>query len=109
MTFLRIAAAALVVLTWGATAVRAQDVCAGGCPFATIRAAADAATAGATGTVGPGTYGENVRIQKNLTLRSTGGREVTTIEGISGAGALGTVVVAGTTSGVQIGAAGQGF
>ena len=58
-----------------------------GHPFSTIQAALDAAAPGDTVLVSPGTYTENVTISKSLTLLSTGGRDDTTIQGISGAGA----------------------
>ncbi len=80
-----------------------------GTPYCTIQAAVNAATAGQTVSVAPGTYIENVTINKNLTLFSTSGRAVTTIQGLSSVGSLGAVVVTGGTSGVQIGGVGQGF
>ncbi|HEY1192265.1 MAG TPA: right-handed parallel beta-helix repeat-containing protein [Gemmata sp.] len=74
-----------------------------------IQRAVDAASVGDTVTVADGTYTENVTIGKNLTLVSANGRAATTIQGVTGVGALGTVVVTGTTSGVTIGGTGQGF
>lgn len=65
--------------------------------------------AGTTVRVLPGTYTENLSINKNLTLESTGGREVTAIAGVNGLGALGSVVVTGNTSGVTLGGLGKGF
>ncbi|MEZ4648083.1 MAG: hypothetical protein R3E97_04710 [Candidatus Eisenbacteria bacterium] len=82
---------------------------AGGADHTTIQAAVTAANPGDTIEVAPGTYGENVNINKNLDLVSTGGRDVTTIQGISMAGALGTIVVTSNTTGVMIGDTGQGF
>lgn|GEM_PF-3432479 len=67
------------------------------------------ALADGTVNVAPGTYVENVAINKNLSLLSVGGRSVTTIEGISGVGSLGAVVVSNNTTGVQIGDTGKGF
>ncbi len=66
-------------------------------------------TTGGEVLVTAGTYAENVSISKNLSLLSTSGRATTTIEGISGVGGSGAIRLSGTTSGVQIGAAGQGF
>ncbi len=80
-----------------------------GTPFCSIDAAAAAAIAGDTVRVAPGTYVENVVIDRDLKLVSTGGRAVTAIEGISGVGALGTVQIEGTTTGVTIGKPGGGF
>ncbi|MEZ4957934.1 MAG: MopE-related protein [Saprospiraceae bacterium] len=79
--------------------------------YCSIQAAInDAATlAGHTIEVGPGTYNENVLINKNnLTLRSTDGKAATTIQGTFAAG-LGTVSVANGTNGVTIGEPGMGF
>ena len=61
-------------------------------------------SAGTAVAVKPGTYVENVTIDKDLTLVSTGGRAVTTIEGVSSAAplALGTLRVTGNTTGVTI-------
>lgn len=77
--------------------------------YCTIQAAVDDATAGDEIVVAPGTYVENVLINKNLTLKSTGGAAVTTIEGISGVGALGAIQVTSNTTGLTIGGAGEGF
>ncbi|MBL9181728.1 MAG: hypothetical protein JNN17_06280, partial [Verrucomicrobiaceae bacterium] len=87
------------VLTVGAT----------GADHTSIQAAVAAATTGDTIQVLPGTYTENVTINKDLTLQSTGGRAVTTISGVSGLGALGTVLVTNNTTAVTIGGAGKGF
>ena len=77
--------------------------------YTTIQAAATAAAPGDIVLVSAGTYVENVTINKNIALLSTSGRAATTIEGISNAGALGTVLVTGNTTGMQLGATGQGF
>jgi len=77
--------------------------------YCTIQAAIDAATTGQTIVVNDGTYNENLTINKNLALLSQNGRSSTTIEGISGIGSLGTIVVTNSTTGVQIGDTGQGF
>ncbi len=58
---------------------------------------------GATVNVGDGTYTENVSINKTLKLVSKNGRDATTINGISGIGALGTITITPNVGGVQIG------
>jgi hypothetical protein len=80
-----------------------------GHPFSTIQAALDAAAPGDTVLVSPGTYTENVTIEKPLTLLSTGGRDDTTIQGISGAGASATLLITPGVNNVVIGDANQGF
>jgi hypothetical protein len=72
-----------------------------------IQTAIDEATAGATINVQDGTYQENMTIDKDLSLLSQNGRGSTTIEGISGNGALGAIVITNNTTGVQIGDTGQ--
>ncbi len=67
------------------------------------------AAGGDTVLVNPGSYVENVGIDRDVALVSKSGRAVTTITGISSAGALGTLQVTGGTTAVQIGAPGQGF
>ncbi len=49
-------------------------------PYTTISAAVAAAAPGTTISVCPGTYNESPTINKSLVLRSTGGRDVTTIQ-----------------------------
>jgi len=77
--------------------------------FKTIQSAIDATAPDGTVYVYPGSYTENVTIAKNLNLLSTEGREETTIQGISGLGALGTIVITNNTTGVQIGDVNHGF
>ncbi|MCS3923354.1 right-handed parallel beta-helix repeat-containing protein [Methanosalsum natronophilum] len=77
-------------------------------PFCTIQGAIDAADNGDTVLVRPGVYEENLVINKNIILLSSEGASETTIEGISN-GALGTIILEGTTENVQIGASSQGF
>jgi hypothetical protein len=49
-----------------------KTVCAGGCQFTSIQAAIDAASEGATITIGKGTYAENVVVDKPVTLLGSG-------------------------------------
>jgi|GEM_PF-2594243 len=68
--------------------------------------------AAGVGTVyaGPGTYTQNVLIGKDVTLLSSTGRATTTIQGVSGVGAFGTVQVSSGSTDVNIGgASGNGF
>ena len=77
--------------------------------FDTIQEGADNALDGFTVLVAPGIYNENVSIvNKSITLLSSGGRGVTTIEGFED-GVPGTIFLDGVTDGTQIGAPGQGF
>jgi nitrous oxidase accessory protein NosD len=71
-----IAAACLAVT--GSAWASPKTVCAKGCAFTGINAAIKAASPGATITIGPGTYTENVVVDKSLTLQGAGRR--TTIE-----------------------------
>jgi parallel beta-helix repeat protein len=75
----------------------------------TIQSGIISATAGDVVRVAPGSYTENVLINKNVTLESTGGRAVTTITGVSGVGSLGAVLVTSSTTAVTIGGTGKGF
>ncbi|WP_417493219.1 hypothetical protein [Maricaulis sp.] len=72
-----------------------------------IQAAVDAADAGATIIVGPGTYDEDIVIDKEITLLSSDGAATTIINGQNGA--LGAIEVDPSAGAVQIGATGQGF
>jgi hypothetical protein len=77
--------------------------------FSSINNAVANTVAFGTVNVLEGTYTENVTINvSNLTLRSLGGRALTTINGISD-GSLGTVVIAAGTNNVTIGQTGAGF
>lgn len=64
--------------------------------------------AGGVVDVLPGTYTGNLTVNKNLTLRSTGGRAVTTLEGVTN-GELGAILVTGNTTGFTLGGANSGF
>lgn len=88
----------LCTASW-ATAQTTRTVCATGCGFTTIQAAVNASSNGDTVLVLDGTYTENVTVDsKSITIRSLNGRGSTTLQGISGAGALGALVVQGTTT-----------
>ncbi|MCA9878747.1 MAG: hypothetical protein KC442_13230 [Thermomicrobiales bacterium] len=56
------------------------DVCASGCTFNTVQAAIDAASPGASVAICAGTFAENLRIDKNLTLAGAG-RSATILDG----------------------------
>jgi hypothetical protein len=93
---------------WMATTARAAII---NVPadYPTISAAVAAASPGDEIVVAPGTYNENVLINKNnLTLRSSGGKAVTTIIGTL-SGGNGTVMIDNGINGVTIGKSGQGF
>jgi hypothetical protein len=78
----------------------------------TIQAGISAASAGGGDTVfvDAGTYTELVTIDRNVLLVSNGGRAVTTINPpATPTATLGTILVNNATTGVQIGALGQGF
>jgi Ca2+-binding RTX toxin-like protein len=78
--------------------------------FNTIQAAVNAAASGDTITVAAGTYTENVTISTSgITLVSAAGRDTTFIEGISGVGALGAIVLASGVNDVTIGDTDAGF
>jgi len=63
-------AAALVFA--GPALAAGKTVCASGCAFSSIQSAITAASSGATITIGPGTYVENVVVTKPLTLKGSG-------------------------------------
>ena len=80
--------------------------------FSTIQDAVDNSLDGYTVLVGPGTYNENVTVEdiNDLSILSSHGRANTTIAGDNSFGSeRGTIFVKGTTDGLKIGAAGQGF
>ena len=81
----------------------------GGCNFTSIQDAIIAASDGDTILVADGTYAENIVINKNVALLSVSGRDSTIIEGVSGLGSLGAIVITNGTDGVQIGGMEQGF
>ncbi len=94
--------------------VDGAGVCGGNTPcYTTIQAAVTAATSGQTVTVYPGTYTELVTIEKALTLQSTGGKAVTTIQYTIPGYYIAPIMIqadAGSYSGVTIGGAtGKGF
>ncbi len=63
-------AAALTIVSpaWGMS----KTVCSSGCPYTSIQAAINAASPGATITIGAGSYFENVVVNKSLTLKGSG-------------------------------------
>jgi hypothetical protein len=65
-------AAAALALAAGPASAATKTVCSSGCPFTSIQAAIEAATPGATITIGPGSYYENVVVKKSLTLKGAG-------------------------------------
>ncbi|MEM9291659.1 MAG: choice-of-anchor Q domain-containing protein [Acidobacteriota bacterium] len=75
----------LLSLVWGLcvpTWLAASSVCSSGCQFNTIQAAVDAAPAGSQIVIEPGTYVENVTIDKSLTLIGNGmDPEATVVDG----------------------------
>lgn len=75
-----------------------------------IQSGVNAANPGDTVFVQSGTYTENVSINKDLSLVSANGRASTTIQGVSGVGALGAITITGSTTDVNIGGnSGGGF
>jgi hypothetical protein len=78
---------------------RACDVCASGCAFATLQAAIDAASPGATIAVCPGTYGGGLTIDKNLRLVGAGDGTGSTATVLQGAG---DASVVSTTTGTIV-------
>jgi filamentous hemagglutinin family protein len=76
----------------------------------TVQAGVDAVVSGGTVHVDAGTYVGNVSIAKSgVSLLSTAGRDATTIQGISGVGASGTLVIAPGANDVTVGGTGRGF
>lgn len=74
-----------------------------GKPYATINAALAVAAPGDTVLVYPGTYNENVRInKKNLTLKSVGGRDVTIIGPGTGLNSNTVIFIEGNLSVITI-------
>ncbi len=95
----------LCAAPWAA-AQTTYTVCPSGPPVCggdSIQDAVNFAMDGDVVLVSDGTYTENVVVDsKDITIRSQNGRSTTTIQGISGAGALGTLVVQGTTAGFTL-------
>jgi hypothetical protein len=51
-------------------------VCSAGCSYTSINAAISAATPGATITIGPGSYSENIVVKKEVTLEGKGNKTI---------------------------------
>jgi nitrous oxidase accessory protein NosD len=62
----------VVCLATAGSAWAMKSVCASGCQYTSIQAAVNAASEGATITIGNGTYAENVVVNKPLTLQGSG-------------------------------------
>lgn len=62
----------VVCLATAGSALAMKTVCASGCKYSSIQAAINAASEGATITIGKGTYVENVVVNKRLTLQGSG-------------------------------------
>jgi hypothetical protein len=73
---LTVGAVPLACLTLASSAWATKTVCSTKCAFSNIQAAIEAASPGATITIGPGTYDENVVVNKPLTLIGAGRRTV---------------------------------
>lgn len=71
-----VATSALVVVGGASGDSHGATVCAHGCAYTSIQAAIDAAAPGATVTVAPGRYAENLVVSKPLTLQGAGASTV---------------------------------
>lgn len=71
-TLAAVSAAVLALAGPATSAPRPLTVCAHGCAYATIQAAISAASPGATITVAPGTYVENLVVDRPVTLTGSG-------------------------------------
>ncbi len=78
--------------------------------YCSIQAAIDDSltSAGDTLIASAGTYNENIIINKAITLLGAG-KTLTILDGISGVGALGTILLPNGADNIQIGAIGQGM
>ena len=63
---------ALCLASAGSAVAASKTVCSSGCAFTSIQAAIEAATPGATITIGAGNYTENVVVDKSVTLQGSG-------------------------------------
>lgn len=77
--------------------------------YATIQEAVNNIAIGGIITVAPGTYNENVKITKSLTLISSGGAGSTTIQGANIAQFTATIHMNPNVNDVTIGGVGKGF
>jgi nitrous oxidase accessory protein NosD len=72
MTLAACAAVAASLAAAGTASAAGKTVCAKGCSFTKIQSAIEAEPSGATITIGPGQYFENVVVNKPLTLNGSG-------------------------------------
>ncbi len=63
---------ALCLVSAGPAVAASKTVCGSGCAFTSIQAAIEAATPGATITIGAGSYTENLVVDKSVTLQGSG-------------------------------------
>jgi hypothetical protein len=66
------AAVAMCLAAAGTASAAGKTVCSSGCAYTSIQAAINAASPGATITIGAGNYYENVTVNKSVTLRGSG-------------------------------------
>lgn len=113
-TLLLVAAACISLMARSQRYVDGSGICSGNTPcYSTVQAAVNAAGAGETIYVYPGVYNEKIIIEKSLTLQSTGGKDVTTLQYTTTGNYIAPLMIqadAGTYSGVTIGGSqGAGF
>ena len=113
-----VGAAALCAVAWGGAATSPAavakaggsgrfTVCAKGCTYTSIQAAVNAASSGATITIGPGNYAENVTIGTSVTLKGAGRRTVVypAVSNPNPSGCGGSSLCGGTASNIMLVAA----
>lgn len=77
--------------------------------YTTIQSAINAAVDGDQIQVQDGTYTENVKVNKNISLTSVNGAATTIIDGLNSGGGTGTINLTSGRNGVVIGTIGHGF